>query len=514
MLLALSSLWGQNNRIEKWREEACNARSKGDKQTAMVLYRKILEKNPDDYDAQLALSRLYVQTQQYGRAEKLFDRILRNDPKDAEALKGLGDVYLYTDRLSKAVIYYKKAIKQAPSEIPFYFALARAYIWSDQLEKAKQTYRKILEIDNTYAEAWQGLGKMYYWTEQPYQALKYYEKALKWDPENPEIKRQYNDIRNETAWKINPDIKKIYEDEENYNINAWSMRMGLSKRITNAWVLGLTFNGDRGFRDFYNYNSWDTMRIYNQAAFKTGIIKNNYKAFIFAAFSPSDNRFSAYGFDFHPFFDAGAWKLNLQITGGYQYFYYWNEVGKFYGKLAAEMQKKSWNIRLNIEGGQVDKALIADVPSERYEEDFNPYYGAGLDVYYKIFSKPLLKISAGYEYLTFAYKSPRYYSPLGRHLAGPGLSLYGFFGHLYIYTDFSARYGIEHYFEETDTSNGQGNGQGKARIETVYLQYLNLSGNAEAGFESGKFSAAVSIGGFHNPYYQNLVIGLNLKYAL
>ena len=496
----VSILFAQD--LESLRQQGYEAKQKGDYATAIKYYEQILKAQPDDYDARLAVARLYYSQENYKESVKYFMMIYAADPTDVEALKGLGDNYLSMDKLDEAIGKYQKAIALLPDHIPLYLQLAKAYSWKGDLDKAIETYQKILEIDDTYSEAWQGIGKMYYWKEQPYKAMTYYQKAIALDPEENSIKKEYEDIRKETGYKASAGVKLLNETEENYQINATIQKYGFQKRIKDWLDVSVNVLLDHSNRDFTNTDVGDTIRWYDNTWLKAGWISAHHKVYVYGGYTGSDQKFSSYGINWQSNFSLGAFDFTNSLTGGYDYFYYWNKIGQNKASDNLSIRYKKFGLSLGYQYGLVDKAFVDDVPNDAYFEGTNPYSGFDVSLSYKLLSQPKINISANYSYLNYQYKSRLYYSPMGRQLYGPSVNIYYPFKSFYFYGSYAYNLGSEFYYEMLDTN-----------LETIYLNANNWSANAEIGYDYKALSTSVSANRFFNNFYSNYVLALNLKYS-
>jgi len=488
---------------EQWRQKGYEAKENGNYETAIRFYSKILKVQPEDYDAQLALARLYFQIEDYQNAENLFLKIFNNDTTDVEALSGLGDVYLMTDKLDEAVEMYKKALEFLPENVPLYFKLAKAYSWQGKLQKAIDTYRRILKIDNTYSEAYQGIGKMYYWMEKPYSALEYYERAIALDPEELPIREEYNEIKKNLKYQLSGNFSFVNEKEESYNIDAIIQRYNVSKRINNYLNISAGFLLDYSNRDVTNTNVGDTTRFYDNTFAKISYLSEHHKVDVFTGFTVADNKFSSYGLAWRSNFSIGNFDITNTLLGGYDYFYYWNQVGQTAGQDDINIKYNKFELALSVAYGVVDKKPILDVPNDRYEEDFNPHIGYGAALSYKVLSLPKIVIGASYSYLNYDYKSRYYYSPLGRNLYGPTLSVYYALNKFYVYANAAYNIGSEYYYESFNN-----------QLQTIYIDVTNWSAAIEAGYSIDEWEFSVGGSKFYNPFYKNFTAYFSIKYGL
>ena len=219
LILFVVSSYGQNNDSEYWRARGYQAKVAGDYQTAVDNYLKILAVDSTDYDARLALARLYTIQEKYKTSISFYNKIYRNDSTDVEALNGLGNCYILLDKSKTAIHYYECASHFLPGYVQQYFYLAKAYSHSGKLDEAIEVYREINKIDDTYSETWAGIGKMYYWKGKPKTAISYYERALELDPTNEKMIKEKQQIQNELKFGLSLKVGPIQEVEENYEIN-------------------------------------------------------------------------------------------------------------------------------------------------------------------------------------------------------------------------------------------------------------------------------------------------------
>ena len=505
-LIIIAMLFGNlllSQSIDVLRSNADRTIENGQIDSAIYFYTKILDAAPDDYDARLAIARLYLKKEDYQKAGSYFKSIYKKDKNDVKALYGLAEVKLYSDNINAAIKYYNKALKLKPDMIPLHFGLAKAYSWNGQLNKAIERYNVIMELDPTYSEAWQGIGKMYYWMDKPHKALKYYSKALELDPENEEIIREYRDIKRELKWRISSKFKILNEDEEFYKIDALIQKYSLAKRLSDHLDMSVSFALDNSDRDFKDTESGDTSRTYDNAAIMLSWISQNNKITGFASYSNSDEKLSGYGLKWKWTHDAASVRFENTATAAYDYFYYWNEIGQKY--ISDKMKIISGKLSLGIEAtyGIIDSTDVEDVANDKYFIDFNPHYDYGVSLSYKLSSKPLINIGAGYSYSTYKYKSRYYYSPLGRKLFGPSLTMYYPIGKFYIYSGVNVNLGTEYYYELEE-----------GEAVKHYIDANNWSADLEVGYEFRAFDVSLSASRFYNDFYSNYHVALALRYLL
>jgi tetratricopeptide (TPR) repeat protein len=488
---------------EEYRKNGFEYRLNENYDSAIISYEEILQQDPNDYDARLALARLYSTGKNYSLSEKYYSKILVNDSTDTEAWSGLGDLFLKRDKTSKAIYFYQKAVHYLPRHVPYYFSLAKAYSWDNKLEEAITTYQQILQIDSTYSEAWAGIGKMYYWQEKPYKAKTHYEKALQLDPLSIELRKDYQAIKDALKFILIANFRNLNESEQNYELDALIQQYTVQKRLSDKINLSFSALSDHSKRDIFSEPN-DTNRIYNSYWTVLRFIFKNQRVSLFGGYSLSDSLFSSYGLKYENTFDLGQIKVKNALVAQYQYFYYWNFVG---GKSISDNITFSFK-RYWVSGGithsRIDSLLIDDYYNKKYDVDFNTQLSYNLSVGMKVYSAPLVKVAANYSFMNFKYKSPLYYSPFERNLSGLSSSLYHRYKKWYVFIGASYNIGTEASFEE----------DAQQFFQKEKLGVDNWSAAIELGYHVKPMIITLNLSKFYNPYYSNYLAGVSIKAEL
>jgi len=485
LVILVCSAYAQTAETEAWRDTGYQARVNRDYPLAIGYYQKILQEDPSDYDARLALGKLFILTEEYRKAISIYEGIFAEDSSDVEAMNGLGACYGATGQDKMAVAYYEKALKYLPGEVSQYLYLAEALGNAGRMRDAIRVYEQVNAIDNTYSEAWGGIGKMYYWMNKPVTSSRYYRKALELDPQNEEIKKEYGKVRQESGWGATLRISPIQEKEENYTINALVTRLKLEKRISDHFRVEANFLLDHSDRNFTG-ETGDTIRWYNSSWIKGDYINKHHTLSIYGGYSNTDHKVSNYGLAWKLNYSPGKFSIKNTLQTGYDYYYYWNRVGA--KSVMDEVTAGYGFIELS---GQYSYGLVDPVYCfENSNPDTgkvceNPYQSYGISLTFKVLKRPDIRIGLTHSYLDYTYKSPLYYSPGSRQLTGPGVSIYYSLRKFYLYGSFSYKIGNEYNFGEK-------------------LNVNNWSSLLEIGYEHGPFSVSVGAGNFYNPYYQNI----------
>lgn len=496
----------QDNIIERYRQLGYEARINGKTDSSVYYYSKITDLNINDYDANLALARLYFKKEDYEKSMNCYQRIFFSDSTDAEALIGFARIAVRKGNFIRAGSYYDKILKPKPAYIEYYFERANTLVYQDKLDSAIIIYKQILEIDQTYAEAWAGIGKMYYWQNQPVTATGYYKKALSFDSLNKDYLRVYENLKREAGWQSAYSFRSIMEKEESYRIDALVNSIGVNKRFSDKVLLSAGFLYDHSIKDI-EWQPGDTLRIFTNFRLSAAFLGKKNNLTLFGGYSLSDKMLTSYGFHY-----SDAWRIGKKVKVrnttalAYDYFYYWNQVGQDYisDNLMISINRLSFNVFARY--GIIRKNKIADFEKQKYDDDINPYFNYNLTLRYKILEEPALNIGFSYSYLDYTYKSPLYYSPKNRNLAGLNLGYYQSVRQFYFYLAGGYNLGRESYFE-TNPKNPD-------KIIEHQLNVDNWSIETELGYHLKKFGFATGGSVFSNPYYDNRIIYITLNYLL
>jgi predicted O-linked N-acetylglucosamine transferase (SPINDLY family) len=139
-------------------QKAVGHQQAGRLRDAEALYRRILDKSPNDADA---LHYLGVVAAQQGRSDLAVDlikRALAQRPHYPEARYNLAEALRTLGELDKAIAAYRQAIAQRPDYLEARNNLGLALAFSGQLDEAASVLRQTIALNPTYAEAHCNLG--------------------------------------------------------------------------------------------------------------------------------------------------------------------------------------------------------------------------------------------------------------------------------------------------------------------------------------------------------------------
>ncbi|MGH8000706.1 MAG: tetratricopeptide repeat protein [Brasilonema sp.] len=125
---------------------------------AQLLYRQVLEKQPDHPEALYSLGMLAQQLGQPQTAEQWLSAATFVQPDSVKTWFSLGNLRLAQEQYPEAVIAYRQALALRPDSLPIYNNLGYALQQQGLFDEAINCYQKALELKPDFIEAEANLG--------------------------------------------------------------------------------------------------------------------------------------------------------------------------------------------------------------------------------------------------------------------------------------------------------------------------------------------------------------------
>ncbi len=240
-------------------KQAISFHQQGNLVDAEAVYKKVLNVDPNDFDALHMLGIINAQRGSFEEAEKFLRKALSVDPKVAPCFHNYGTVLAKLKRFKEAIESYNSAIRLAPNHAPIYSDRGNALYELKRYDEALAAYDKALALKPDFADAWIGRGNVFYSLNRDEEALACYDKAISLKKDFPEGNW------NKSLLKLS-----LGEYEEGWQLYEWRSK---NKRFTSAvrnfsqppWlgndsIVGKTIlvHSEQGFGDtiqFYRYLS-------------------------------------------------------------------------------------------------------------------------------------------------------------------------------------------------------------------------------------------------------------------
>lgn len=116
-------------------------------------------------------------TQQYPDAIVIYRKMLLREPENDEIRAALARLLSWQGAYAEAVDLYRDIVRRHPVDLDMRAALARVLSWQKRMTEAQRLYEGVLQEDSRHTEALQGLGDVLFWEGRSKEALPYYERA-------------------------------------------------------------------------------------------------------------------------------------------------------------------------------------------------------------------------------------------------------------------------------------------------------------------------------------------------
>ena len=158
---------------------------------AETLYKKILKKFPNNFDANYFMASIKAQKNNFYDAKDYMEVAVSIKPNLPELNNNLGLVYLNLNKLEKSIDCFKKAISLNKNYVLAYTNLGMAYITLKKVPEAKANYNKAIEIDPNNILANFNLANLFKRLSDHKNSEIYYKKTIEI---NPNYLPAYNNI--------------------------------------------------------------------------------------------------------------------------------------------------------------------------------------------------------------------------------------------------------------------------------------------------------------------------------
>ena len=164
---------------------------KGNIQTALDIYNKILEVNPDHVYTLNNLAIIHKENGETQKAINCYERAIEIDPNYADAHNNLGVIFKQLGQNQKAKSNLEKAIKINSNYKEAHNNLGAVLTQLGETQKAINCYEKAIEIDPNFVDSHNNLGAVFQELGESQKAKECFEKAIEI---NPNYKEAHNNL--------------------------------------------------------------------------------------------------------------------------------------------------------------------------------------------------------------------------------------------------------------------------------------------------------------------------------
>ena len=156
----------------------------GDYEGAMLLYRQLAEKNPEDVEAWLGLAQVLSWQKKYDEARALYSKIDTMRPDLPDGKMGLFRLISWEGKYQEAQEGLETLLAGHPQHLDLLILLGQVSAWQEKFQASIDYYTKALELYPDNTEAVQGLATTYKWMGKAREGIALYSKILEKDPNN------------------------------------------------------------------------------------------------------------------------------------------------------------------------------------------------------------------------------------------------------------------------------------------------------------------------------------------
>ena len=165
---------------------------------ALDLYLVALEKHPDVYQTHLYIGHCYLRQGDLDKAEAEFALVLekikgmqgdlQTDKATAlQALSGLGALYLQKEDFQKAQDYFTQSLELSPEDPVAAFNVGEIFFSNQRIDEAIKYFELSSQIDRIWPAPYLKLGYVYLNKAEYDRSIENFSKFIQLDPDNPEV---------------------------------------------------------------------------------------------------------------------------------------------------------------------------------------------------------------------------------------------------------------------------------------------------------------------------------------
>lgn len=173
----------------------------GDLRNAVIMYKQVLRKEPENDNAFNLLGVVYSLLGNHGSGISMISRAISINPNNSSYYNNLAKVYRENENLNEAILAYQQALKLDKDNIYAHNGLGSAFDDQSKFHEAITCYKKALEINKDYVESLNNMGITLHKLDAFEDAIKFFERALGLSPDNiNSIVNLFKSLRSVCDW--------------------------------------------------------------------------------------------------------------------------------------------------------------------------------------------------------------------------------------------------------------------------------------------------------------------------
>ncbi len=202
---------------------------------AVTAYRKVLARDPQNFEAQFNLAFAYLNWGRFSNAVTEFNKAVGLNPNSADAWSNLAMAYENQGKSQKAIDALYRAVQTNPNNIVARINLATMYGQKKQLGAAIAQYKQVLQIDGTNLDATVNLAKCLVSQGNYKEAKHYLKSAIAINPNDPEAFWELGNL----AWNSEKDAESAITNYQKAIVlkpNSQVYYQNLGQLLENLWI--------------------------------------------------------------------------------------------------------------------------------------------------------------------------------------------------------------------------------------------------------------------------------------
>jgi tetratricopeptide (TPR) repeat protein len=238
-------------------EDADRAWNSGDHAKALRFYDRVLDEQPEDFQALLRSAKLLSWSNRFDEAIERYDRAIAVDPNDRDAVLGRAQTLSWDRRFEESRADFETLIENDPSDVDALLGLARTYAWSSRSPEAGNAFRRVLDVDPDNVDARIALAYLDLWAGEIGGATEQAVALKQEHPEHVEVVKLHDQVSRSAGASWSVDVSQIDDTDDNL-LRSYLIRggFGLGHQIRLDLGLGrYDMSGPSGDASIDNFNA-------------------------------------------------------------------------------------------------------------------------------------------------------------------------------------------------------------------------------------------------------------------
>jgi Flp pilus assembly protein TadD len=213
-------------------EDADRAWDTGKHDKALRLYDRLLEEQPENFQALLRSAMLLSWSNRFHESVERYDRALAIKPEDYESALGRAKTLSWAGRYKEARAGFDVLLDRDPSDVEARLGLARSYAWAGRSPGARREYERVLDVDPGNVDARIGLAYLDLWAGEIGSAAGQARALNEQYPQNKDVVKLHADVSGSAGpwWSVAVD--RTHDTDDNtlrrYLVNGG---LGLGRQV-------------------------------------------------------------------------------------------------------------------------------------------------------------------------------------------------------------------------------------------------------------------------------------------